>query len=89
MFSSTHAFLTWTTNRIKVNHLGTAMLAVLLLPYLMKTANVTSKEENPTLPRIVVVSSGVHFWVKITDEERESPNILAKLNDPRYCADHR
>ena len=75
------------THRLQTNHLGTAMLAFLLLPYLVKTAEITAKESNPTIPRIVVVSSETHFWTEINSEERQSPNILGKLNDSKYCDD--
>jgi len=61
------------------------MLALLLLPYMAKTAEITVKEPIPTIPRIVVVSSETHFWTSITAEERQSPTILGKLNDSKYC----
>ena len=57
---------------------------MLLLPYLVKAAEITAKEARPTLPRIVVVSSGAFYLAKITPEERDSPNLLEKLNDSSY-----
>ena len=55
-----------------MNHLGTVLLALLLLPKLSVT---------PGMPRITIVSSGLHFRVKKI-EEAESKHILATLNDP-------
>jgi len=60
----------WETT-LQVNHLGTALLALLLLP----------KLANSPHSRLSVVSSDMHYWVKKMDEA-QSDNILNKLNDP-------
>lgn len=59
--------------RLQVNHLGTALLALLLLPVLAAT---------PSHPRITIVSSEVHYWLKRLNEA-DSDHILNKLNDPK------
>ena len=51
--------------------MSTALLALLLLPKMLATA-----EEFNTTPRLVVVSSEVHFWTKIEDVVLESDNPL-------------
>jgi len=58
---------------LQVNHLGTVMLALLLLPYMAST---------PGSPRISVVSSEVHYWVNDL-KEAEASHILNKLNDEK------
>jgi len=66
---------------IQVNHLSTMLLTVLFLPCLLKAA---SSGASPN-PRIVIVSSDVHYWAKLSKEEVESENILQKLSDKSYC----
>ncbi|KII92883.1 hypothetical protein PLICRDRAFT_134861 [Plicaturopsis crispa FD-325 SS-3] len=65
---------------LQVNYLSTAMLSLLLLPAMERTAKAHS-----TAPRLVIVSSSMHYWTSITDDVRKSPNILEKLNDEKYC----
>ncbi|KZP17994.1 short-chain dehydrogenase [Athelia psychrophila] len=65
---------------LQVNHLGTSLLSLLLLPSLLRTAN-----EASTVSRLVIVSSDSHYFADITKEEQASPNILAKLNSKEYC----
>jgi hypothetical protein len=57
------------------------LLTVLLLPCLFKAA---SSGTSPN-PRVVVVSSELHYWSKISKTEVESDKILQKLNDKDYC----
>jgi len=58
---------------IQVNHLGIALLTLLLLPYVATT---------PEPSRIVIVSSEMHYWVPKL-EEAKSSHILNKLNDEK------
>ncbi|KAI0147233.1 NAD(P)-binding protein [Xylariaceae sp. FL1272] len=58
----------------QVNHLGTALLSLLLLPPLEKTA---TESGSPT--RLTIVSSENHFWVKL--KEIKGPETLAHLDD--------
>jgi hypothetical protein len=57
------------------------LLTVLLLPCLLKAA---SSGASPN-PRVVIVSSDVHYWAKLSKEEVESDKILQKLSDQNYC----
>ncbi|KAJ3525459.1 hypothetical protein NM688_g8399 [Phlebia brevispora] len=65
---------------LQVNHLSTALLSILLLPNLVRTA-----QKNGTRSRLVIVSSDTHFWTKFNEELLDSPSILEKLNDKQYC----
>ncbi|KAI0300567.1 hypothetical protein B0F90DRAFT_1629757 [Multifurca ochricompacta] len=66
---------------IQVNHLSATLLTVLLLPCLLKAA---SSGTSPN-PRVVIVSSDVHYWAKLSKEEFESDKVLSKLSDKEYC----
>jgi NAD(P)-dependent dehydrogenase (short-subunit alcohol dehydrogenase family) len=57
---------------MQVNHLGTTLLALLLLPHMAAT---------PGSPRITIVASEMHYWVRHMDEFKAN-NVLKKLNDP-------
>ena len=59
---------------VQTNHLGTALLSLLLLPSLRNTAAETSKPS-----RLVITSSEVHMWTSF--KERSAPNIIASLDD--------
>ncbi|KAJ3553195.1 hypothetical protein NM688_g3744 [Phlebia brevispora] len=65
---------------LQVNHLSTALLSILLLPNLVRTAR-----QNGTHSRLVVVSSDFHFLTKLDDELLDAPNILRKFSDKEYC----
>ncbi|KAI0341936.1 short-chain dehydrogenase [Trametopsis cervina] len=60
---------------VQVNHLSTALISFLLVPNLLKAAEI-----NGTTSRLVLVASEVHFWTKFT-EEHVQRGILAQLND--------
>ena len=63
------------------NHLGTALLGLLLLPYFSKVP-----AEDPAAPRLVVVTSEVHHLVPKLDEALvTAPRVLEKLSDKQYC----
>ncbi|KAF4610727.1 hypothetical protein D9613_006657 [Agrocybe pediades] len=55
----------------QVNNLSTSLLALLLLPRMMETA-----EEHNTTPRLVVVSSEVHYWSKIDKKVIDAANPI-------------
>ncbi|KAJ7799135.1 hypothetical protein B0H14DRAFT_2388227 [Mycena olivaceomarginata] len=67
---------------LQVNHLSTSLLALLLLPAMIKTAHQYS-----TTPRLVVVSSGAHYWLNINKNLYEDPEVLKTLGSAEYCAD--
>ncbi|KAI1144404.1 NAD(P)-binding protein [Hypoxylon sp. FL0543] len=61
-------------SHIQVNHLATALLSLLLLGPLKKTAAATG------LPsRLTIVSSENHFWAKL--KEINAPNTLLKMDE--------
>ncbi|KAH7922272.1 NAD(P)-binding protein [Leucogyrophana mollusca] len=63
---------------IQVNHLSTALLSLLLLPHLWKSAS-------PSKPsRLVIVSSDVHYWVKFKPEIQSSQTPLKMLGSKEY-----
>lgn len=76
-----------TEMRQQVNHLGTSLLSLLLLPSLNSTAKKTG------LPsRLTIVGSEVHFWTPF--RERKAASILTRLDEKdafrkpgidRYC----
>ncbi|KAF8176360.1 NAD(P)-binding protein [Mycena galopus ATCC 62051] len=69
----------WET-AFQISCLSTPLLAFLLLPAMLKTAR-----EHSTLPRLVVVSSEVHYWASIEKDVRENPDILKTLGSAEYC----
>ncbi|KAJ3570465.1 hypothetical protein NP233_g4385 [Leucocoprinus birnbaumii] len=69
----------WETS-LQVNALSMSLLALLLLPCLSKTATRFNVK-----PRIVVVSSSVHYFSKLEDEIFEAPNAFSLLSNEDYC----
>jgi retinol dehydrogenase 12 len=71
--------LKWTTSsagheeNVQVNHLGTALLSLLLLPLLRSTAQQTEKPG-----RLTFTTSEVHFWTSF--KEKTAPNILERMD---------
>ncbi|KZO94478.1 NAD(P)-binding protein [Calocera viscosa TUFC12733] len=57
---------------IATNHLGTAHLALRMLPFLLKAET----------PRLVIVASDVHYWVS-DPEEADTEGVLQRLNDEK------
>ncbi|KAF8266228.1 hypothetical protein EI94DRAFT_1586455 [Lactarius quietus] len=66
---------------IQVNHLSAVLLTTLLLPCLLKAA---SSGSSPN-PRIVIVSSDVHYSASLSKEMAETDKALQKLSDKDYC----
>ncbi|KDQ57850.1 hypothetical protein JAAARDRAFT_35543 [Jaapia argillacea MUCL 33604] len=58
---------------LKVNYLSTALLSLLLLPAMDRTAR-----EHKTKPHLVIVSSEVHFWAKIPDDATKTLESMNK-----------
>ncbi|KAJ7440475.1 hypothetical protein B0H11DRAFT_1750732 [Mycena galericulata] len=65
---------------LQVNHLSTSLLALLLLPSMVNTA-----VRYGTLPRLVLVSSGAHYWFPIDKPLRENPEIIKTMGGAEYC----
>ncbi|KAF8799295.1 retinol dehydrogenase 12, partial [Phlegmacium glaucopus] len=63
----------------QVNNLCTSLLALRLLPIMLRTAN-----KHHTIPRLVVVSSEVHYWVELEKYVVESPDGLEKFGKLEY-----
>ncbi|KAL6702552.1 hypothetical protein ACN47E_001549 [Coniothyrium glycines] len=72
--------LKWTTTshefetNLQVNHLGTALLSIVLLSILKATARQTGMPS-----RLTFTSSEVHFWTPF--RERQAPHILQHMNE--------
>ena len=65
--------------RFQVNNLCSSLLALRLLPIMLKTA-----EKHHTSPRIVVVSSEGHYWTKLDKDVYDSPNGFTKFGKLEY-----
>jgi len=59
---------------VQINHIGTSIASLQVLPILSKTSNVTGKPS-----RLTIVSSEGHFWIPF--HERTAPNILARMDE--------
>ncbi|KAH7908661.1 hypothetical protein BJ138DRAFT_1157132 [Hygrophoropsis aurantiaca] len=64
---------------LQINYLSHALLSLLLLPNLVKASTPESAS------RLVMVSSDGHYGIKSLDDVKKAPNILAHLNDEKYC----
>ncbi|KIJ52369.1 hypothetical protein M422DRAFT_156344 [Sphaerobolus stellatus SS14] len=82
VFTKYHETVDGWEESIQVNHLGPSLLALLLLPSLLK-----APVSHP-LPRLVIVASEAHFFLRSVPEAR-SPRILEKLNDRDYFPESR
>jgi NAD(P)-dependent dehydrogenase (short-subunit alcohol dehydrogenase family) len=60
--------------QVQVNHLGTSLVSLQVLPMLQKTAKATGKPS-----KLTIVSSEGHFWIPF--KERTAPNILKRMDD--------
>ncbi|KAF5363619.1 hypothetical protein D9756_000110 [Leucocoprinus leucothites] len=69
----------WETE-LQVNNLSLSLLALLLLPRMSDTA-----QKFNVLPRMVVVSSDLHFWTNFDDKVIGSPNVFSLLSSKEYC----
>ena len=64
---------------LQVNHLGTALLSLLLLPHLLDTG-----KRFGSTSRLVIVSSEVHYWAVLPEDVKASSNPIAKLSSRNY-----
>ncbi|KAF8350272.1 hypothetical protein F5887DRAFT_423189 [Amanita rubescens] len=64
----------------KSTDLSTSLLALLLLPRMIETAR-----NHSVTPRMVVVSSGVHYWAKFDRQVMENHEPLKTLGSKDYC----
>jgi len=66
---------------VQVNNISLSLLALLLLPRMIQTS-----KEYSTTPRLVVVSSEVHFMASLDQHVLESPKILETIGSKEYCS---
>ncbi|KAF9522416.1 short-chain dehydrogenase [Crepidotus variabilis] len=64
---------------LQTNNLAMSLLGILLLPRMLETA-----EKYQTLPRLVVVSSAMHYFGKLENRVTEAPNPLQVLGAQDY-----
>ena len=73
----------WTSGEqgcsLQVNHLGTALLSLLLLPHLVDTG-----KKFGSTSRLVIVSSVVHYWAILPEDVKASSNPIARLSSRNY-----
>ncbi|KAJ6580743.1 hypothetical protein B0H19DRAFT_1112261 [Mycena capillaripes] len=69
----------WET-ALEISCLSTPLAALLLLPTMIKTGR-----EHSTRPRLVVVSSEMHYWTHIDKSVSENPDMLKTLGSAEYC----
>ncbi|CAG8961496.1 hypothetical protein HYFRA_00013846 [Hymenoscyphus fraxineus] len=60
---------------VQINHIGTSLLSLLLLPTLLRLSRSTG---NPL--RLTIVSSEGHFWIPF--KEKTAANILKRMDEP-------
>ncbi|KAJ7777253.1 hypothetical protein B0H16DRAFT_1301756 [Mycena metata] len=65
---------------LQVNCLSTPLVALRLLPTMIRTG-----QEHCTTPRIVVVSSEMHYYVDIEKSVCKKPGIIKTLGSSEYC----
>ena len=78
IFSDAHVYDR--LSRLQVNCLASSLLALLLLPRMVQTAH-----DHSTTPRLVVVSSDLHYMTSIEKSVTDNPNILQTLSNKEYC----
>ena len=65
--------------RFQVNNLCSSLLALRLLPIMLRTS-----DKHHAIPRIVVVSSELHYRSKLDKDVYDSPNGLVKFGKLEY-----
>ncbi|KAJ7701185.1 hypothetical protein B0H17DRAFT_1005151 [Mycena rosella] len=65
---------------LQINYLASALLALLVLPRMLQTA-----QDHATTPRIVAVTSGLHYWHTLDKRLTDDPALLRTLGSAEYC----
>ncbi|KAJ7673613.1 short-chain dehydrogenase [Mycena rosella] len=65
---------------LQVNCLATPLLAILLIPIMTRTAR-----DHATLPRIVIVASTMHYFLKLEKSVYENSAMLKTVGSKKYC----
>lgn len=60
---------------LQVNNLSTSLLSLLLLPTMVRTAR-----DYEVIPRLVIVSSEVHYWIKLPENILNEPKLFETLS---------
>jgi retinol dehydrogenase-12 len=63
-----------------VNHLSTALVPLLLLPLMIKTA-----KTHGTSPCLELVSSEMHYMANITPAIMNAPAMIKKMSSKEHC----
>ena len=71
-------------NRLQTNHLGSVLLALLLFPFLSCSQPLPSSSTT-AFPRITIVGSDAHHFVKSVPGSKEKGGMLERLNERGYC----
>lgn len=61
---------------LQINNLGTSLLSLRLLPLMVDTSSE---------PRLVIVTSDVHYFAKVDEEIAAQPGIWKNLSSEEYC----
>ncbi|KAF2275722.1 short-chain dehydrogenase/reductase SDR [Westerdykella ornata] len=61
-------------SNVQINHIGTSLVSLQILPALQKTARIAGQPS-----RLTIVSSEGHFWIPF--KERTAENILLRMDD--------
>lgn len=70
----------WCFHSLQINNLSTSLLSLLLAPRLIETA-----AKFNVVPRLVLVSSEVHYWSEVPKAILDKPSMLEALSDEAYC----
>ncbi|TFK39466.1 hypothetical protein BDQ12DRAFT_649955 [Crucibulum laeve] len=65
---------------LQINHLGLSLLGLRLIPRLLQTA-----QEHSTTPRLVLVTSDLHYMSSFEKRVTDSPNPLRLFGSKEYC----
>ncbi len=84
LFSEASIFLvTYPSRRLQVNCMASPLLALRLLPHMMRTA-----KEYASKPRIVILSSDIHHRAQVGETEVNSEHLLELLSSEEYCSEY-
>jgi retinol dehydrogenase-12 len=67
-------------DRLQINALATPLVAFLLVPHMMRTA-----QQYTTVLRLVVVASEAHYFASIQKDIAEGSAILTTFSSPEFC----
>ncbi|PBK75491.1 short-chain dehydrogenase [Armillaria solidipes] len=71
-----HATADGWESSLQINNLGTSLLSLRLLPLMVDTSS---------KPRLVIVTSDVHYFAKVDEKIAAQPGIWKNLSSKEYC----